>query len=233
MVSISASAIAPIAYLILVLGSLSIFSTVYRRRKARQSSSLEPWFPPNRQRDIYLTLLHLDPACPPKALKAALLERAREDISRIYSLREAKTAATALLQKGSISEDTFSQIVAAETEMNVEIADVMAEARALGGEDWGQNILPQANEFYQKANILKTVERCKKLAETERKKWDEEQLVREKLRERQREIALKELDLEDNTVKTTGMMNGEVMEGEIPTPPNGATESAKKRKKKK
>ena len=105
MFSVSASAIAPIAYLVLVLGSLGIFSTVYRRRKAQQSSNIEPWFPNHHQRDVYLTLLHLEnPRAPQNLLKAALFERATEDIARIYALREAKMAAANLLQKGSISE---------------------------------------------------------------------------------------------------------------------------------
>jgi translocation protein SEC66 len=140
-----------------------------------------------------LTLLHLDVPCPPKLLKAALLERAKEDITRIYTLQESKTAATALLQKGSISEATFQQILAAEVELNAEIADVIAEAKALGGAEWGQNILPHANEYHQKNNLLKTIERCKKLAETERKKWDEEDMLRKAYMDKQREIALKDL----------------------------------------
>ena len=233
MVSISASAIAPIAYLILVLGSLITFSIVYRRRKALQSSNQEPWFPDHHARDVYLTLLHLDsPPCPPKLLKAALLERAREDVARVYTLRESKTAGNQLLQKGSLSESTFQQINAAEAEMNLEIQDVMAEARALGGDEWAASILAQANEYHQKNLILKTIERSKAYGESERKKWNEEQSLRKEYQNKQREIALKELTGEEEQAKTSGITNGDVVEGGIPHG-NGEVLTDRKSKKKK
>jgi translocation protein SEC66 len=234
MVSLSSSVIAS-AYLFLTLGSLAIFSTVYRRRKAQQSQNLEPWFPNHRERDIYLTLLHLDPVCPPRLLKAALLERAREDISRVYILRESKAAASQLLQKGSISEVTFQQIVAAEAELNTEIADVMAEAKALGGEEWGSTILPQANEYHQKKLILQTIERSKALVEKEKKKWEEDERIRTALREKQREIALKELAGEEGILERRVDEDSKAIEGEIPNGVNneGLTERKSKKKKNK
>jgi translocation protein SEC66 len=232
MVSVSASTIA-FGYLALVLGSLTVFSTIYRRRKALQLSSIEPWFPDHPNRDIYLTLLHQEPACPPQLLKAALLERAREDISQVYILRESKAAGSQLLQKGSISEVTFQRIVAAESELNAEIADVMAEAKALGGEEWGSSILPQANESYQKRIVLEAIERSKALAEFERRRWDEEETFRKELRDKQREIALKELAGEEG-VKEVGM-NGDfkaAVEGEIPNGDNNGNLMQRKSKKK-
>jgi translocation protein SEC66 len=231
MVSVSASTIA-FGYLVLVLGSLTIFSTIYRRRKALQLSSVEPWFPNHRERDIYLTLLHQEPACPPRLLKAALLERAREDISRVYMLRESKAAGSQLLQKGSISEVTFQRIVAAEAELNAEIADVMAEARALGGEEWGNSILPQANEFYQKMIVLEAIEKSKALAESERKRWDEEELFRKELRDKQREIALKELAGEEGVKGVAMHEDVKVVEGEIPNGVNVESLTPRKSKKK-
>ena len=234
MFSISASAVAPIAYLILVLGSLTIFSTVYRRRKALQSASLEPWFPNHHERDVYLTLLHLEnPPCPPKLLKTALLERAREDISRVYSLRESKTAATQLLQKGSISESTFQQIAHSEMELNLEIQDVTAEAKALGGTDWGETIFAQANELYQKNLILEIIERSKSYGEQERKKWDEEQLLRKEYQDRKREIALKELEGEADVKNGAMITNGVVSSNAGGETPNANVEGLTERKLKK
>ena len=185
--ALSFSTIIPIAYLILVLGSLTVFSVVYRRHKALLSSELEPLFPQHCERDIYLTLLHLDTPCPPKLIKAALLERAKEDISRIHNLRDSKTAATHLLEQGLIPEWTFQQILTAEAELKLEIADVIAEATALGGSDWGKCILPQANEYYQKMTILNTIERSKRLAVEERTKWDEKLALMKEHEDKQRE----------------------------------------------
>jgi translocation protein SEC66 len=230
-ISASTSAIAPIAYLVLVLGSLALFSTIYRRRKAQQSQNLKPWFPTHHTRDVYLTLLHMDPSPPPNILKAALLERAKEDITRIYQLREQKTAANQLLQKGSIAETTFQQIVAAEADLNVEIQDVMNEARALGGDEWGGNILPQANEYYQKTMILKTIEKSSELARREKERWEEEKTFRKAEQDRRREEALKELT-EEKRSSPLGKVNGQIsqVEGEIP---NGNTDTPGKSKKKK
>jgi translocation protein SEC66 len=230
MVSISASAIAPIAYLILVLGSLTIFSTVYRRRKAAQSSNLEPWFPQHRERDIYLSLLHLDnPPCPPKLLKSALFERAREDIARIYNLRESKTAAASLLQKGSISEATFQQLNAAEAELNVEIQDMIAEARALGGEDWGHTILAQANEYHQKNGMLKILERTRKYAEYVKAEAEEDDVLRREYQASQRKIALQTLGV-NGTEEVR--VNGDSTGDEGTTNANGVTPKKKKKNKK-
>lgn len=230
MVSLSASAIAPIAYLVLVLGSLTIFSTVYRRRKAAESSKLEPWFAQHRERDIYLSLLHLDsPACPPKLLKSALFERAREDIARIYNLRESKTAAAALLQKGSISEATFLQLNAAETELNVEVQDVITEARALGGDDWGHTILAQANEYHQKNAMLRTLERTKKYAEYVKTQATEDEVLRIEYQENQEKIALQTLGV-NGTENVNG--NGDMTADDEAAKANGVTPKKKKKNKK-
>jgi translocation protein SEC66 len=234
MFSVSLSALAPIAYLGLVLGSLGIFSSIYRRRKAQESSNIEPWFPNHPQRDVYLTLLHIeDPPCAPTLLKSALFQRATEDVARIYSLREAKMAAANLLQKGSISESTFQQINAAEAEMNVECQDVISEARALGGAEWGETILAQANEAYQKQVILKSIEKAERYAEEKRSKWDENQLILKEEQDRQREIALKELTGEDGNVSGQ-TANGDVKATDVES--NGGLESQgheRKGKKKK
>ena len=231
--ALSLSSVVPIAYLVLVLGSLAIFSSVYRRRKALQSSNLEPWFPNHHQRDVYLTLLHLEnPPCPPKLLKAALFERAREDIIRLRNLRERKPAANQLLQKGSISESTWRQLNAAEAELNMELQDVTSEARALGGDEWGQTILAQANEYHQKIQFLKIMESKKKFGEEERKKWDKELQERKEAQDRQREIALKELSAEEG-VKAPGVTNGNLTNGEGDLPNGNGTNSKSPKPKKK
>ena len=224
MISISSSAIIPIAYLLLVLGGLTVFSTIYRRRKAKQSQSLQPWYPTHHPRDIYLTLLHLDPSPPNNLLKAALFDRAKEDISRVYQLREQKNAANQLLQKGSIAETTFQQILAAEQELNAEIMDVMNEARALGGEEWGQSIMAHANEYHQKTTILKTLEKSSSMAKKEREIWEAELAFRKEEAERQRELAIKELT-ED------GVKVDMPVEGEIPSGVGTPSKSKKKKNK--
>lgn len=132
------SLVVPFAYLTILLGSLYTFSHLYRARKLSKAASLEPWFPPHLQRNIYLTLLHLDPSesgeggpgkVPDSVLKAALLRRATEDIHRVLQLQNAKPALQSLLQRGSVGDDLWQRFLRAEKEIQEEIKDVVAEVR--------------------------------------------------------------------------------------------------------
>jgi len=127
----------PIAYLSILLGSLATFSHLYRTRKASRASSLAPWFPPHLQRNIYLTLLHLEPEqgqpkIPESVIKAALLRRATEDILRIIAVRNAKQALSTLLQRGSVGDDLWQRFLRAEKEVEEELRDVVTEVSSPG-----------------------------------------------------------------------------------------------------
>jgi len=134
----------PTLYLTILIGSLYTFSSLYRKSQLSKAARLEAWFPPHRQRDIYLSLLHLDPAeasdgggggggekklnkVPDSVLKAALLRRAVEDIQRIVQLRSAKPALQALLQRGSVGDELWQRFQRAEKEMEEEVKDVVNE----------------------------------------------------------------------------------------------------------
>lgn len=105
------------------------------------ATSLEPWFPPHLQRDIYFSLLHLEPSAsaskekekekkiPESVLKAALLRRACEDIKRVMALRSQKQALSMLLQRGSVGDDLWQRFLRAEKEMEDEVRDVVNEVR--------------------------------------------------------------------------------------------------------
>ncbi|KAK3719018.1 Translocation protein S66 [Vermiconidia calcicola] len=158
----------PILYLTILIGSLYTFSSLYRKRQISAAAKLENWFPPHRQRDVYLSLLHLDPAeasesadggekklkqVPDSVLKAALLRRALEDIQRIVQLRGAKPALQTLLQRGSVGDELWQRFSRAEKELEEEIKDVVNEANAFAP-NWGQTIFQSANEINQN-NLLK------------------------------------------------------------------------------
>jgi translocation protein SEC66 len=131
----------PTAYLVILIGSLYSFSSVYRQRQVSRASKLEPWFPQHVTRNIYLSLLHLDPEAasadsddekklskvPDSVLKAALLKRAVEDIQRIVQLRQAKPALQTLLQRGSVGDELWQRFQRAEQEMEIEVKDVVNE----------------------------------------------------------------------------------------------------------
>lgn len=100
-----------------------------------QSANLKPWFGPHLQRNMYFSLLQLDPEnrdektakVPSYVLKAALLRRAVEDISRLMQVRTAKSALSSLLQKGFVGDDLWQRFQRAEKEMESELRDVVME----------------------------------------------------------------------------------------------------------
>ncbi|OAX85441.1 hypothetical protein ACJ72_00166 [Emergomyces africanus] len=185
----------PIAYIGILIGSLATFSSLYRKRKAAKSTSLTPWFPPNLQRDIYLSLtyLHEDrseskttsptssrssstkekkaPGVPETVLKAALLRRAAEDIRRLLELRSQKPALAGLLQKGSVGDDLWQRFLRAEKEMEQEVRDVVAEAN-LFVPNWGTTIFQSANEMFTNGLLRDEIEEIQSTVKEEKEWWD-------------------------------------------------------------
>ena len=112
--------------------------TENNRNPLAKSATLEPWFPPHLQRNIYLSLLHIEPEngkekppqIPDSILKAALLQRAVEDIRRILSIRSQKPALSTLLQRGSVGDDLWQRFLRAEGEIEAELRDVVEEVIA-------------------------------------------------------------------------------------------------------
>ncbi|CAM1507193.1 Fc.00g068340.m01.CDS01 [Cosmosporella sp. VM-42] len=184
----------PFAY-VLVLGSaLMTFSSVYRKRKASQSFNLEPWFGPHLQRNVYLSLLHLQPEegaektprVPDSVLRAALLRRAIEDIRRLMKIKNSKQACSALLQRGSVGDDLWQRFERAEKEMDAELRDVVAEANGLAP-GWGQSIFQAAQEININAAIRENLDAVLSQANSEREWW-------EKRRGQIKDDFMKELD---------------------------------------
>lgn len=196
----------PIAYLTVLVGSLATFSHLYRRRKAAHSANLEPWFGPHLQRNIYLSLLHLDPSdpssipshsteasksnekklsnVPESIIKAALLKRAVQDISRVLSIRAAKAPLQNLLQQGKVGDELWTRFQRAEKDIELEVRDVVEEVRAVIylsinttilidqanalAPNWGQTIFQSADQIYQNQLIKE------RLAEAQSKLADEQ-----------------------------------------------------------
>ncbi|KAI0780818.1 Pre protein translocase subunit Sec66-domain-containing protein [Trametes elegans] len=163
-----ASVLIPVLYVFIVFGSLLAFSYLYRRRNARKV--YEPYFPPHHERDVYFSLMQMsDPPAPESLLKAALVRRAMTDVTRIIRLREDKPALQNLLQKGSIGDDLWNSLLAAEKEMEAEILEVAAEANAYV-EGWGSVIFQTATEMMHNEKMRSLVEQISSIrAEAERK----------------------------------------------------------------
>ncbi|KAH7257307.1 Sec62/63 complex, subunit Sec66 [Fusarium tricinctum] len=167
----------PFAY-VLVLGSaLMTFSTIYRKRQAAESANLAPWFGPHLQRNVYLSLLHLEddtekgPKVPDSILRAALLRRAVEDIRRLIQIKSAKQACGSLLARGSVGDDLWQRFQRAEKEMEEELRDVVTEANALAP-NWGQSIFQSAHEMTANAAMRGSIEEILAQAESEKQWWE-------------------------------------------------------------
>ncbi|KAK7191775.1 hypothetical protein DPSP01_007189 [Paraphaeosphaeria sporulosa] len=193
----------PLAYLGILTGSLYTFSSIYRKRKAYHAASLEPWFPPHLQRNVYLSLLHQeDPKVPDSILKAALLRRATEDISRIIQVRSQKQALQVLLQRGSVGDDLWQRFQRAEKEIEEELRDVVQEANAFAP-NWGQSIFQSASELSQNHMLRERLNEILATADSERQWWDQRRS------EIQSEL-LGELDADKTKSPTEGSVAGSV-----------------------
>lgn len=70
------------------------------------------------------------PPVPDSILKAALLQRAIEDIHRVLAIRSAKQALSNLLQRGSVGDDLWQRFLRAEKEVESELRDVVEEVQS-------------------------------------------------------------------------------------------------------
>ncbi|RKF65488.1 Translocation protein sec66 [Golovinomyces cichoracearum] len=188
----------PFAYIAVLVGSLVTFSSVYRKRKAAAAASLSSLFPDHTQRDIYLSLLHLEPEgenkptqVPDSLKSAALLRRAVEDIHRVTQIRNSKQACISLLKRGSIGDDLLQTFLCADKEMENELNDVVMEANGLHP-NWGQTIFQSANEIAANLAIRDSLDEIQAEILSEKKWWD-------KRREQIQTEFLKELDAKPST----------------------------------
>ncbi|CAK7215271.1 Translocation protein S66 [Sporothrix curviconia] len=169
----------PVCYLLVLGGTFATFSTIYRRRKAVQSANLSPWFPPHLQRNVYLSLLHMEPEAgsdkpqkvPDTVIRAALMRRAVEDIHRIIHIRTGKQACQSLLQRGSVGDDLWQRFLRAEKEMEDELRDVVMEANALVP-NWGQIIFQTANAIAANEMLRTKLDAVQDKAAAEKAWWE-------------------------------------------------------------
>jgi translocation protein SEC66 len=118
-----------------------------RQLTSISGQQIEPYFPRHHERDTYVTLLQrTNPPASDALLKAALVRRAIADVQRILRIREDKPALQNLLQKGSIGDDLWNSLLAAEKELEAEIVEVHAEANTFV-EGWGQVLFGTASEM--------------------------------------------------------------------------------------
>lgn len=123
-------------------------SNVSIRFNRTERAHREPWFGPHHARDIYVSLLSMDPPPPRNVLVSALIRRAITDIQRVMEIRENKAALQNLLTKGQIGDDTWNHLLETEKEMDSELYEVVQEANHFRP-GWGQYIFPHAGDMIQ------------------------------------------------------------------------------------
>ena len=84
------------------------------------------------------------------------------DVQRVLRIREDKPALQNLLQKGSIGDELWNSLLAAEKELEVEIMEVISEANSFV-DGWGQVIFPTANEMIANEKMRAAFERTAEL----------------------------------------------------------------------
>ncbi|GJN73009.1 translocation protein (SeC66) [Purpureocillium lilacinum] len=214
----------PFAYLLVLGGALMTFSTIYRKRRAAESANLAPWFGPNLQRNVYLSLLHMNPEpgsgektprVPESLLRAALLRRAVEDIERLIQIKTAKQACSSLLLRGSVGDDLWQRFQRAEKEMEEELRDVVQEANALAP-NWGPTIFQSAHEIAANTKLRQRLDEIQSQTEAEKQWW-------EKRRGQIQSEFMKELD-ESEKGSTKGSEDDAVL---VDTPAKGGKKGRK------
>jgi len=151
------SVVVPVLYLFTVFGGLYAFSSWYKKRAS--AKQVEPYFAAHPDRDIYVTLLgKTNPPANDALLKSALVRRAMADVQRVLKVREDKPALQNLLQKGSVGDDLWNSLLAAEKELEAEILEVVAEANTFA-EGWGSVIFQTANEMIANEKMFSVMQR--------------------------------------------------------------------------
>lgn len=133
-------------------------SSALFRDSTTQDKQIEPWYPSHPERDLYVSLLNqTDPKPNDALLKAALIRRAMTDVKRVVKLREDKPALQNLVQKGSVGDDLWNAMLAAEKELEAELLEVINEANSFVP-GWGQIIFQTAGEMVQNERMREIFE---------------------------------------------------------------------------
>lgn len=141
------SVLTPLAYIIVMISSLVIFSTIYRKNKIRKLTTFKPVYEQTFARDNYFALKEI-PNVDKKLLRCALIRWAGEDIRQIVKMKQAKEILNALHQKGSLGDSTYQKFMTNEKIIEAELQMIGAEANEMHP-NWGNNIFKTATEVAQ------------------------------------------------------------------------------------
>lgn len=151
---IKISIFTPLIYVGILLTCFVTFSIVYRRRKLRKLSTVQPVFSENHASRIYAFLKerYNDPAATPetkpheRVMKAALLRRGAEAIRRSLKLKENEPYFNRLYQEGLIGDDIFKNFEIQAKFQELELKDIVKECESYK-KGWSQTFFTVCQEI--------------------------------------------------------------------------------------
>lgn len=129
----------PLIYVGILIISLIVFASQYRRRKIQKMTELPSIFDESDARDIYFDIKQLSEtqSVHEKVIKAALLNRGAEAVRRSFKLKELEPQISILYKNGSIGEEYWQRYQNEVKVIEFEFKEALQEAELLQS-GWAQ-----------------------------------------------------------------------------------------------
>ncbi|AJP97464.1 Sec66p [Saccharomyces cerevisiae YJM1208] len=129
----SISVYTPLIYVFILVVSLVMFASSYRKKQAKKISEQPSIFDENDAHDLYFQIKEMseNEKIHEKVLKAALLNRGAESVRRSLKLKELAPQINLLYKNGSIGEDYWKRFETEVKLIELEFKDTLQEAERL------------------------------------------------------------------------------------------------------
>lgn len=125
----------PLVYVSILVISLVVFASHYRKKMVKELSTLPSMFDESVARDLHYELKHLNESgetkVHEKVLKAALLNRGAEAIRRTLKLKESEPQVTMLYKNGCVGEEYWKRYQNEVKLVDLEFKECIQEAEAM------------------------------------------------------------------------------------------------------
>lgn len=125
----------PLLYVSILVVSLAVFASHYRKKTVQELSRLPSMFDESVARDLYYELKQMSESeetkVHEKVLKAALLNRGAEAIRRTLKLKESEPQVTMLYKNGSVGEEYWKRYQNEVKLVDLEFKECIQEAEMM------------------------------------------------------------------------------------------------------
>lgn len=169
----SVSVYTPLIYVAVLILSLIIFGSQYRKKQIKELSQLKSIFDENEARDIYLDLKEKceEENIHEKVMKAALLNRGAEAVRRSIKLKELGPQIEIIYKNGGIGEDYWKRFQNEIKLADLEFKETIQEAETLQP-GWVQLFVGLSKEICFNQALSRRYNSIAKRTETCIKQWD-------------------------------------------------------------